>query len=122
MACVRIAAYHLKPLLHGGSSFEILGRGLDVPCDLFLRQIDHVGGEEWLAMLLEISLICVHHTIQPRQQLFRAVIGVKNDRDTVGRRNGSDIVGSCNSSGDGGFLVLVGDTLNFVNSCSQPAL
>lgn len=30
---------------------------------LFLREIDHVGGEKGLAVLLEVCLIGIHHAI-----------------------------------------------------------
>jgi hypothetical protein len=32
---------HLQPLLHGSSTFEICGGGLDVPGNLLLGQINH---------------------------------------------------------------------------------
>lgn len=34
--------YHLKPLLHGSSPLQVLGSGLNVPGNLFFRQINHV--------------------------------------------------------------------------------
>jgi hypothetical protein len=36
---------HLEPLLHGGSTLEVLLGGLDVVVNLILRQINHVGRE-----------------------------------------------------------------------------
>ena len=50
---------HLKPLLQWSSPLEILGRSLDVIFNTLLRQIDHVGAEERLAVLLEVCLIGV---------------------------------------------------------------
>ncbi len=34
---------HLEPLLHGRSTCQVLGRGVDIPRDGFLAEIDHVG-------------------------------------------------------------------------------
>ena len=67
---------HLEPLLHGSSTLEVLGGGLDVVCHLLLGQIDHVRREKGLVVLLEVSLIGVEHTIEPWQKLLGAVIGV----------------------------------------------
>lgn len=48
---------HLQPLLHWGSALEVaLGLGNVVLLGLF-GQIDHVRGEEGLAVLLEVGLI-----------------------------------------------------------------
>jgi hypothetical protein len=40
------------------------------------NQIDHVGGEKRDAVLLEELLVLVKHAIEPRQKLFRAMVGV----------------------------------------------
>ncbi len=71
-----LCAYHFQPLLHRSSPLQVLGSGLDVPVDGLLGQIDHVGGEKRLAVFLEVGLICVHHTIEPRKQLLCAVVGM----------------------------------------------
>jgi hypothetical protein len=42
-----------------------------------------VAGEERLAVLLEMLLICVKHAIQPWQKLLSTVIGVQDDRDSI---------------------------------------
>lgn len=105
------ATYHLEPLLHGGSALEVLGGGLDVEVDLLLGQIDHVGGEERLAVLLVVGLISVEHAVQPGQQLLGAVIGVKDDGDAVGRGDGADVLGTGNGTSDRSFLTTVGNAL-----------
>ena len=60
-----LSTYHLKPLLHWGSALQVLSSGVDVVLDLLLAQIDHVAGEERLAVLLEVLLVRIHHTVQP---------------------------------------------------------
>jgi hypothetical protein len=103
--------YHLEPLLHGGSALKVGGGGVDVVVDGLLGQINHVGGEEGLAVQLEVSLIGIEHTIEPREELLGAVIGVKDDGDVVGSRDATDVVGSGNGTGNGGLLAVVAHTL-----------
>jgi hypothetical protein len=42
---IGMTSYHLKPLLHGSGTFEVLGSSLNVKINLLLAQIDHVAGE-----------------------------------------------------------------------------
>ena len=107
---------HLEPLLHGGSALEVLGGGLDVPVDGLLREIDHVRREERLALLLEVSLIGIEHTIEPREELLGAVVGVEDDRDAVCGSKRANVVGSSDGAGNGSALVTVGNTLSSCQS------
>lgn len=123
---------HLEPLLHRSSALQVLGGGVDVVLHLFFAKIDHVGGEEGSASLLELLLIGVEHTVEPWQELLtvstasverpralsrecnlRAVVGVENDGDAVDGSNGSDIMSSGNGASDGSLLFLgaVGNAL-----------
>lgn len=102
---------HLEPLLHGGSTLEVLPGDGNVLILLLLRKIDHVRREQRLAVGLEVGLISVQHAVQPGKQLLGAVIGVEDDGDAVCRRNGADVVGSGDGTVDGRELVGVGDTL-----------
>lgn len=70
-----------------------------------------MAGEEGLAVELEVALILVEEAIEPREELLGAVVGVKDNGDTVGGSNATDVVGSSDTTGNGGFLVLVADTL-----------
>ena len=115
-----ILTYHLQPLFHRCGPLEVLGCGLNVPVNFLLGQIDHVGGEEWLVVLLEVRFICVHHAVEPWQQLLCAVVGVQYDWDTVGWSHRSDVVGCGDGTSDRGFLVLVTYTLH-VSSASLVA-
>jgi hypothetical protein len=105
---------HLEPLLHRRSSLEILGGGLDVPVDWLFGKIDHVGAKQGLAVHLEVSFICVKHTIEPGQKLLSTVVGVKNYRDAVSGSNAADVLGTGNGTGDGRGLVGVADALKVV--------
>lgn len=108
--------YHLEPLLHGGSALEVGSGGLDVVVDGLLGQIDHVGGEEGLAVELEVALVLIEHTIEPGQELLGAVVGVEDDGDAVGGGNAADVVSSGDRAGNGGVLAIVADTLVGVSS------
>jgi hypothetical protein len=76
-------AHHLEPLLHWGSALQVLSGGLDVPLNLLLGEIDHVGREQRLAVLGEVLLISIEEAIQPWEKLLGAVIGVEDDWDAV---------------------------------------
>ena len=104
-------AYHLEPLLHGGSTLKVGGGGLDVVVDRLLRQVNHVRRVEGLAVELEVGLISVEETVQPREELLGAVVGVEDDGDTVDGGDAADVVGGGDTTSDGGVLAIVGDTL-----------
>jgi hypothetical protein len=70
-----------------------------------------MAGEKRLAVLLEVLLIRVQHTVQPWQKLLGTVVGVQDDWDTVRRRNCADVVGTSDSTGDRSLLILVVDAL-----------
>jgi hypothetical protein len=103
---------HLEPLLHGGSTLEVLGGGLNVPVNGLLRKINHVRREERLALLLEVSLVGIEHTIEPREELLGAVVGVEDDGDAVCGSKGADVVGSSDRAGNRSSLVTVANTLS----------
>ena len=102
---------HLKPLLHRRRALEVVCGGLDVPFHGLLRQVDHVRGEERLAMLLVPLLVSVEHSIEPREELLGAVVGMENDGNAVCRSDRADVVSRRNCTCDGGLLVLVLNTL-----------
>lgn len=70
-----------------------------------------MAGVEGLAVELEVGLIGIEQTVQPGEQLLGAVVGVKNDGDTVAGGNAADVVGSGNTTGNGGVLAVVAHTL-----------
>lgn len=103
--------YHLDELLHWGSTLNVLLGESNVLVLWLLGEINHVGGPEGLAVLLKVSLIGIHHAIEPWQQLLGAVVGVEDDWDAICWGDGTDVVSSGDASLDGGELVGVGNTL-----------
>ena len=67
-------------------------------------------------MLLEVCFICVHHTVEPREQLLGAVICMEDDWDTIGWGDRTDVVGGSDCACDGSGLVLVFDALVCVSA------
>lgn len=104
-------AHHLEPLLHWGSALQVLSGGLDVPVNLLLRKIDHVGREQRLAVLGEVLLISIEETIQPWEELLGAVIGVEDNWDAICWSNGANVGGTSDTTSDGCLLLAIGNTL-----------
>jgi hypothetical protein len=75
-----------------------------------------VRREERLALLLEVSLIGIEHTIEPREELLGAVVGVEDDRDAVCGSKRANVVGSSDGAGNGSALVTVANTLSSCQS------
>ena len=72
-------------------------------------------------MFLEVGLICVQHTIEPREQLLRAVIGMEDNWDTVGGSYSTNVVSCSDSAGNGSLLLVILDTLRNAQFCSLSA-
>lgn len=62
-------------------------------------------------MELEVGLVSIEETVQPREELLGAVVGVEDDGDTVAGSDATDVVGGGDTASDGGVLAVVGDTL-----------
>lgn len=93
LALASILPYlHLEPLLHGGSTLQVFLGGGDVLLLGLLREVDHVGGKQGLAVDLEVGLVSIEHAVEPGQQLVGTVVGVQDDGDLVGRRQRADEV------------------------------
>lgn len=71
-----------------------------------------MAGEEGLAVELEVALILIQQTIEPREELLSAVIGVEDDRDAVDGSNAADVVSGSDTTGNGGLLAVIADTLS----------
>jgi hypothetical protein len=117
---IEVISYHLEPLLHGSSTLEVLGSGVDVVVDRLLRQINHVGREEGLAVLLEVCLVGVEETIEPGEELLGAVVGVENDGDAVAGGNAADVVSSGDTTGNGSGLAIVANALRELDRTRFP--
>jgi len=103
---------HLEMAVDLGHAMEVLDADLDVLLLAVLRKIEHVRGEEGLAVLLEVLLISSKHTIEPRKKLLGTVVRVQDDGDTVGLGDGTDVVGTSDGTENGSSLTLVGDALS----------
>ena len=62
-------------------------------------------------MLLEVGLIGIQHTVEPWEQLLRAVIGVEHDGNAVRGSNRANVVCAGHSAGNAGLLLAIGNTL-----------
>lgn len=63
-------------------------------------------------MELEVALILIQQTIEPREELLSAVVGVEDDGDAVGGSNAADVVSGGDTTGDGSLLAVIADTLS----------
>ena len=105
------SSHHLKPLLHRRSSLQVLGGSLDIVVDGLLGEIDHVAGEQRLAVQLVVALVLIQQTVQPGQQLLGAVVGVQDDGDAVDRGHAADVVRRGDPTGNRRLLAVVADAL-----------
>ena len=102
------------PMFHSLGSSERSGENVsrvNIPRRSCFCLTNHVRAEQSLSVSLEVSLVGIHHTIQPRQELLGAVICVENNGDAVCRGNGPDVVGSSNATSNAGLLLAVGYAL-----------
>jgi hypothetical protein len=75
-----------------------------------------VGGEERLAVELEVALILIEETIEPGEELLGTVVGVEDNGDAVGGSNAADVVSSGDTTGNGSSLAVVADALGCVSA------
>mmetsp|Transcript_51508 Transcript_51508/g.125612 ORF Transcript_51508/g.125612 Transcript_51508/m.125612 type:complete len:336 (+) Transcript_51508:49-1056(+) len=102
------AELHLEQAVDLGHALEVLDADLDVLVEGLLGEIEHVGAEEGLAVLLEILLVGLEHAIEPRQELLGAVVRVQHHGHPVGFSNLADIVGAGDGAEDAGVEGLLG--------------
>ena len=76
---------HLEPEAEGGHAGEVLDARRDVLLFGLLGQVEHVGGEEGLAVLLVVGLVCGEHAVEPGEKLVGAVVRVHDDGATERR-------------------------------------
>ena len=103
--------HHFQPLLHWCCTLQVLSSSLDVVFNIILTEIDHVAGEEGLAVFFEIFLIRIQKTIQPWQELLGTVVGVEDNWNTICWSNGTNEEGSSNTSGNRSLLLAISNTL-----------
>lgn len=83
------ANLHLQPETNWGHALEVFDASCDVLFLALFRKVEHVGGEEGLAVLLEVCLIRLEHTLEPREELVCAVVAV-HDNGTADNEHGSE--------------------------------
>ena len=74
--------------------------------------------KEGLAVLLEVLLVSIEHSIEPWQQFVSAVIRMQDDGHAVDWGDSTNIVSSSDCSSDRCFLIAVLDTFAGEESCS----
>ena len=111
------ANLHLEPLLPGGGTLKVLGRGLDIVLNILLRKIDHVAAEEGNTSLLEEGLVGVHHPVEPGKKLLGAVVAVKDHGNAIRAGYGANVV--CAGDGASNRRSLVGAIGNALESPRQ---
>ena len=102
------ADLHLEPDLHGGHALEVLDADGNVLLVGLLAEVEHVGGEEGLAVLGVELLVGLEHAVEPGEELLGAVVRVEDDGDAVVLGNGTDVHGKGDGTGDGGVGLLDG--------------
>mmetsp|Transcript_11226 Transcript_11226/g.31719 ORF Transcript_11226/g.31719 Transcript_11226/m.31719 type:complete len:248 (+) Transcript_11226:622-1365(+) len=95
-------------LRHAG---EIILADVNILLDGLLGKVDHVRGEERLAVLLVVTLRGGKETIDPGKELLGAVISVKDDGDAVLLGHCADMEGTGDGAGNGGLVVVVVESL-----------
>ena len=74
------ADFHLEPKAEGGHALKVFHASSDVLLLGLLGKVKHVGGEQGLAVLLEVLFIGLEHTIEPGEKFVGTVVGVENHR------------------------------------------
>jgi hypothetical protein len=92
------------------SNFHKLKLESKLKSKAYLGKIKHVGWEQGFAVQLVVLLIGREHAVKPGEQLLGAVVGMKNDGDSVSGGNFAHEFGTGNGAEDGGLLVSVGQS------------
>mmetsp|Transcript_35808 Transcript_35808/g.66704 ORF Transcript_35808/g.66704 Transcript_35808/m.66704 type:complete len:373 (+) Transcript_35808:485-1603(+) len=99
--------FHLQAAADLRHPLHVLHTNFNVLLQRLLRQVQHVRGEQRLAMELEISLIRFQEAIKPWKQTFCAVVRVQDDGDAVLFGNSTHVVRTRNSTSYGRMKLLV---------------
>lgn len=75
-------------------ALHVLDADLDVLGEGLLGEVEHVGGEEGLAVGLEVGLVGGYHAVEPGEELLGAVVRVEHNWHTVSLCDVADIVGA----------------------------
>ena len=108
------AQLHLQEQVGLGHARQVLDAGRDVLLEGVLGQIEHVRGEQRLAVLGEVVLVGVQQPVEPGQPVAHAVVRVEDDRHAVELRELAHLERARHAPGDGGLVghaVLARDEL-----------
>lgn len=122
------ADLHLKPQSNGRHALEVFDARRDILILGLLREIEHVGREQWLLVLFEVGLVSLEHSIEPGKEFVGTVVTVKDDRagkgtmstfwsperfhlHAVSLGDNAYMVRCSNGTCDRGLLLVVGETL-----------
>jgi hypothetical protein len=84
--------FHLEKTANRCKALQVLEADLNVLLLGVLRKIQHVGREEGFTVSLEVSLISLNHTIEPRKELLGAVVRVSDDGNAIGSSDRANIL------------------------------
>mmetsp|Transcript_52710 Transcript_52710/g.136499 ORF Transcript_52710/g.136499 Transcript_52710/m.136499 type:complete len:402 (+) Transcript_52710:396-1601(+) len=105
------AELHLKEEVDLGHALEVLDAGADVLLEGVLGEVEHVRGEEGLAVLLVVVLVSLNQAVEPRQPRAHAVVRVEDDRDAVELGDLTHVEGTRDGAGNAGGIISVVGTL-----------
>mmetsp|Transcript_19029 Transcript_19029/g.48815 ORF Transcript_19029/g.48815 Transcript_19029/m.48815 type:complete len:310 (+) Transcript_19029:456-1385(+) len=107
LLAARDAQLHLEQQVDLGHALQVLLADGNVILQGLLGEVQHVRGEERLAVLLEVLLVGLHQAIEPRQPRLLAVVRVQDHRHTVELRHGTHVQRTRDSAGNAGLVVTV---------------
>mmetsp|Transcript_86876 Transcript_86876/g.137796 ORF Transcript_86876/g.137796 Transcript_86876/m.137796 type:complete len:403 (+) Transcript_86876:277-1485(+) len=99
--------FHLQQQVDLGHALQVLLADGDVILQGFLGQIQHVGGEEGLTILLEIFLTGLNQTVEPWQPGLLAVVGVQDHWHAIQLGHLTHMERPCHGARDAGGVVRV---------------
>ena len=99
---------HLEGHVHLAHPFQITLADLDILFQGFFGQVDHMGTEQRCSVIPVMGLTGVQESVDPREQLFGAVVRMKDDRSPVGLGKLVHVFGPGNGPQDCSALPFIG--------------
>ena len=94
-----------------GHARQVFRADLDVLRDRLLGKVEHVRAVERRAGFGELLFAGGQHAVHPGQKLLRAMVGVQDERNSVGLGGRIRVMGSGDAAEDRAELVLFADAL-----------
>ena len=101
------AELHLEEDADFGHAGKVILADVNVLLNGLLREIDHVGGEEGLAVHGVVALRCGKEAVDPGEEGLGTVVGVEDDGNSVLLSQGANVEGPRDGSSNGGLVVRV---------------